>query len=87
MHPPLACKILKHYNQPRIESTQMKLTQKVDHFTVFESFPSTIAVHGSSHQQDKKKLAGWICEVVLGMFTLDGQWGMKAGKGYSSKLW
>jgi len=30
-----------HYNQPRIVSTQMKLTQKVDHFTVFKSFPST----------------------------------------------
>jgi len=34
-------KILKHYNQPRIVSTQMKLTQKVEHFTVFKSLPST----------------------------------------------
>ena len=34
-------KILKHNNQPRIVSTQMKLTQKADDFTVFKSLPST----------------------------------------------
>ena len=36
---PPALPILKHYNQPRIVSTQMKLTQKVDHFTVFCELP------------------------------------------------
>ena len=30
----------------------MKLTQKLDHFTVFESFPSTIATHRSSRQKN-----------------------------------
>jgi len=30
-----------HYNKPRPVSTRTKLTQKVDHFTVFKSFPST----------------------------------------------
>ena len=34
-------KISIHYNQPRTVSTRMKVTQKVDHFTVFNSFPST----------------------------------------------
>jgi len=34
--------ISKHYNQPRIVSTRIKLTQKVEHFTVFKRFPSNI---------------------------------------------
>ena len=34
-------KFSKFYNQPRIVSMRMKLTQKVDYFTVFKSFPST----------------------------------------------
>jgi len=34
-------KISKHYNQPRIVSMRMKLTQKVDHFNVFKNLPST----------------------------------------------
>ena len=34
-------KISIQYNQPRIVSTRVKLAQKVDHFTVFNSFPST----------------------------------------------
>ena len=34
-------KISIHYNQPRIVSTRMKLTQKVVRFTVFNSFLST----------------------------------------------
>ena len=54
-------------------STPMKLTQKVDHFTVFESFPSTSCC---SHKFPPKKLAGWMCEVVTGRFTLGGWWGM-----------
>jgi len=31
----------KDYSQPKIVSMQMKLTQKVEHSTVFESFPNT----------------------------------------------
>ena len=51
--------ILKHYNQSRIVSTQMKLTQKVDHFTVFESFPSTSCC---SHKFPPNKIEkiGWL---------------------------
>jgi len=37
---------------------------------VFESFPSTIAAHRSSHQ------ISWVREVVSGMFTLGGWEGM-----------
>ena len=48
-------KILKHYNQPRIVSTQMKLAQKIDHFTVFESFSCTSCC---SHKFLPKKIAG-----------------------------
>ena len=47
---------------------QMKLTQKIDHFTVFNSF----SAHRSSCQITYKKLAGWTCKVVSGMFSLDG---------------
>ena len=63
-------KILKHcYNQPRIVSMQTKLTQKVDYFTVFESFPSTSCC---SQKVPPNKLAGWMCKVVSRMFTLGG---------------
>jgi len=31
----------KDHDQPRIVSMRIKLTQKVDHFTVFNRFPST----------------------------------------------
>ena len=52
---------------------RMKLAQKVDHFTVFKSFPSTsYFAHRSSHQIRLKNLAGWMCEVVSGMFSLGG---------------
>ena len=67
----------------------MKLTQKVDHFTVFNSFPiALVAAHRSSRQITYKKYMV-ACEVVSGMFSLGG-WvagddGL-AGKGYSSKL-
>jgi len=54
-------------------SMRMKLTQKVDHFTVFNSFPST---SGSSRQITYKKFDGWTCEVVSGIFSLSGWQGM-----------
>ena len=64
--------ILKHYNQPRIVSMQMKLTQKVDHFIVFESFPSTSCCSQKFLPNKIEKLAGLMCEVASGMFTLGG---------------
>ena len=69
-------KNFKHYNQPRIVSTQMKLTQKVDHFTVFKSFPSTFCCSQKFLPNNLEKLAGWTCEVVSGMFSLGGGRGM-----------
>ena len=35
-----------------------------------------MAAHRSSHQITDKKLAGWTCEVVSGMFSLGGGRGM-----------
>ena len=49
---------------------QMKLTQKVDHSTVFKSFPSTSCC---SQKFPPNNLAGWICKVVSGMFSLGGR--------------
>jgi len=54
----------------------MKLTQKVDHFNVFESFPSTSCCSHKFLPNNFKKSAGWMCEVVSGMFTLGGWRGM-----------
>jgi len=51
----------------------MKLTQKVDHFTVFKSCPSTSCC---SQKFPPNNLAGWTCEVVSGMFSLGGWRGM-----------
>jgi len=48
----------------------MKLGQKVDHFTVFNSFPSTTS--GCSQKFLPNNLDGWTCEVVSGMFSLGG---------------
>ena len=53
----------------------MKLTQKVDHFTVFNTL-ALVAAHRSSCQITLKKLDGWTCEVVSGMFSLGGWQGM-----------
>ena len=50
----------------------MKLTQKVDHFTVSESFPSTSCCSQKFPPNKIEKKAGWTCEVVSGMFTLGG---------------
>ena len=68
----------------------MKLTQKVDHFTVFESFPSSTSCCSLKFLPNKiEKLAGWTCEVrsigyfYIGWVVGDGL----VGKGYSSKLW
>ena len=51
----------------------MKLTQKVDHSTVFNSFPST---SGCSQKFPPNNLEGWTGEVVSGMFSLGGWRGM-----------
>ena len=51
----------------------MKLTQKVDHFTVFNSFSST---NGCSQKFPPNNLDAWGCEVVSGMFSLGGRRGM-----------
>ena len=40
-HEIIDLKISNHYNHLSIVSTQMKFTQKVDYFTMSESFPST----------------------------------------------
>jgi len=60
----------KDYNRPKIVSTRIKLTEKVDQFTVFESLPSTSYC---SQKFPPNDLAGWTCEVVSGMFSL-GEW-------------
>jgi len=78
-----------HYNQPRIVSTQAKLTQKVDHFIVLRPSLALVAAYRGSREITWKKMAGWTCEVVriknvfIGWVVGDGL----AGKGYSSKLW
>jgi len=51
----------------------MKLTQKVDHLTASLVL---FAANRSSRKITWKKLAGWKCEVVSGMFSLGGGWGM-----------
>ena len=68
-------------------STRMKLTRKVDHFTVFESFPSTSCC---PHKFPPSKIEkfGWldvqgsIRDVYIGWVAEDGL----ARKGYCSKL-
>jgi len=51
----------------------MKLTQKVNYFTVFESLPSTysslVAAPEDPAKWLTKKLAGWKCKLVSGMFS------------------
>ena len=69
-------------------STQTKLTQKVDHFTVFKSFPSTSCCSQKFPPNNLEKI-GWldvrdsIRDVFIGWGAGDGL----AGKGYSSKFW
>ena len=69
-------------------STQIKLTQKVDHFTVVESFPST-SCFSQKFLPNKIEKYGWldvrgsIRDVYIRWVTGDGL----ARKGYSSKLW
>ena len=50
----------------------MKLTQKLDHFTVLRASLALVAAHRSSRQITLKKLAGWTCKLVSGMFSLGG---------------
>jgi len=49
---------------------------KVDHFTVFESFHSTSCCSEKFPPNKIENLAGWMWEVVSGMFTLGGWQGM-----------
>ena len=55
---------------------QLKLTQEVDHFTVFESFPSTSCCSQKIPPNKIEKLANWTCEVVPGILSLGGWRGM-----------
>ena len=77
--------ILKHHNQPRIVSTWKKLTQKADHFTVFESFPNT-SCRSQKFPLNKIEKFGWldmwgsIRDVYIGFVVGDGL-------GYSSKFY
>jgi len=80
-------KDLKHYNQPRIVNTRMKLTQKVDNFTVFKSFPSTCCCSQKFPPNNLEKIS-WL-DVRSSVRDIFIGWGMGdglAGKGYSSKL-
>jgi len=52
-------KISKHYDQPRIVSTWIKLTQKLDRFTVLKSFPSTSCCSQEFLPNNLKKI-GWL---------------------------
>ena len=54
----------------------MKLTQKLDHFTVLKSFPSTSCCSQKFPPNNLEKIAGWTCKVVSGMFSLGGWQGM-----------
>ena len=49
----------KDYSQPRIVSMRMKLTQKVDHFTVFKSFPSISCCSQKFPPNNFEKI-GWL---------------------------
>ena len=52
-------KISKHYNQPKIVSTRMKLAQKVDYFTVFKSFLSISCCSQKFPPNNLEKSLGW----------------------------
>ena len=66
----------------------MKLKQKVDHFTVFESLPSTSCC-SQKFPTNKIEKNGWLDvqgstgDVYIGWVVRNGL----EGKGYSSKLW
>jgi len=61
------------------------LTQKVDHFTVIENFPSTSRCSQKfpPNKMEKIGVQGSIRDVYIGWVVGDGL----VGKGYSSKLW
>ena len=58
--------------QSRILSMQIKLTQKVDHFTVIESFPSTSCCLQKFPSNTIENLAGRMSEEVSEMLKLGG---------------
>ena len=64
----------------------MKLIQKMDHFTVFKSFPGISCCLYNFSPNKTENLAGWMNEIVSGMLTL-GEWqGMEmVGKGQHTK--
>ena len=64
-------------------STVTKLMQKIDHFTVFESFPSTSCCSQKFLLNKIGNFAGWMCKIVSGMLFLGGCRGWIGGKGYS----
>ena len=77
-------KALQLYNQPRIVSTQIKLTYtKCRPFPVFESLPSTSCC---SQKFLLNNLAGWTCKVVTTMFSLGGWRGWTGRKRLQFKI-
>jgi len=68
---------------------RMKLTQKVDHFTVFKNLPSTSCYSQNFLPNNLEKI-GWL-DVQGGIMDVFIGWGGGrglAGKGYySSELW
>jgi len=67
-------------------STRTKLTQKVDHFTVFKSFPSCCSQKFAPNSLEKigwLDVRGSIENVFIEWVVGDGL----VGKSYSSKLW
>ena len=46
-----------------------------------------MAAHRSSCQITYKKIGGWMCEVVSGMFLLGGWWGMFSLGGWWGVDW
>jgi len=65
---------------------RIKLTQKLDHFTVFKNFPRTKCCSQNFPPNNFKKLAGWTCEVSSGMFSLVGGGGWTGRKRLQFKI-
>ena len=63
----------------------MKLTQKVDHFTVFNSLPSSSCCSQKFPPNHLEKI-GWL-DMQGRCFHWVGAGDGLAGKGYSSELW
>ena len=54
------------------QATRIKLTQKMDHFTVFNSFPSISCCLMWFPPNKIENLASWTSKVELGILTLGG---------------